>query len=137
MTPVDRFLPSQLRMPVENPELQSTNIESVDDTFARVIFRDRPTIRALLAAREHFGRKSPFFSSFSMRYMALHELIADSHLGEWLKPYKERSGVLLIHPAAVYVASEVMMMKQGGFPVEQFQNRARAIEKDEGIVRKV
>jgi len=140
--PRDRFVfafelansASELRMPAENPELQSTNIKSEGGTFARVMFRDRPTIRALFAAREHFGRESPFFTSFSMRYMALHELITGSHLGEWLKPCKEASGILMIHPAAVCAASEVMMMEQGGFPVEQFKDRARAIEKDEGII---
>lgn len=92
---------------------------AADGTVEVLQVPDNPYSKATFALRKHFSEDDRAFSSALMRFRAFMNLLNRGALDDWIQ---RRDGErMAIHPAALDVASQLKMSKNGRFPPRKFQ----------------
>jgi hypothetical protein len=80
---------------------------------------DNPHSKAAFALRRHYARDDRAFASALMRFRAFMGLLARGGLEGWVQ--RRSGGRLAIHPAALDVASQLKISRNGRFAPRKFQ----------------
>ena len=110
-------------------ERSAATCEDVERTLAFPL-ADYPMYRALLAARNHFGKRVAVFQNFMFRFCALIDLVHTNTFRNWTREISG-PGDQTIHPAVIYACADVQLTENGRFPVDQFLQRTRQIIDEE------